>query len=123
MAGLRARIGGYPSENMELVLILIFGALVPVAALLAIVLLRRRERARQLRRDKLDGVAEGHREMAESHAGSLDELRSRALGHRQAAVDHTRNAEELEARIERQERHARFHEERAAATEEQREQV
>jgi hypothetical protein len=71
----------------------------------------------------LDGVAAGHREMADQHAGSLDELRPLALAHRQAAVDHTRKAEDIEQRIERRERHARFHEERAAATQQEREQV
>ncbi|HVF79275.1 MAG TPA: hypothetical protein VNA28_13340 [Solirubrobacteraceae bacterium] len=85
--------------------------------------MRTREQERQQQREKLDGVAEGHREMADQHAGSLDELRPLALSHRQAAVDHTRKAEEIEQRIERQERHAHFHQARAAATQEEREQV
>ena len=62
---------------------------------------------------KLEGVVEGHREMADAHSSSLDELRAQALSHRQAAVDHTRKAEEFEQRIEREERQATFHEQRA----------
>ena len=68
--------------------------------------MRAREQQRAVQRDKLDGVVEGHRQMADAHASSLDELRAQALSHRQAAVDHTRKAEELEQRIEREERHA-----------------
>ncbi len=84
---------------------------------------RERERERDLRRSKLESVAEGHREMAESHAGSLDGLRAQALEHRQAAVDHTRKAEQLEQSIERKERQAAFHEDRALETQHEREQV
>ncbi len=84
---------------------------------------RNRERERTLQRDKLDSVAEGHREMAESHAGSLEGLREQALEHRQAAVDHTRKAEAIEGRIEQKERQAAFHEDRALETQQQREQV
>jgi flagellar biosynthesis/type III secretory pathway M-ring protein FliF/YscJ len=84
---------------------------------------RERERERDLRRSKLDSVADGHREMAEAHAGSLDELRDQALDHRQAAVDHTRKAEQLEERIQQKERQAAFHEDRALKTRHEREQV
>jgi hypothetical protein len=84
---------------------------------------RNRERERDLRRSKLDSVAEGHREMAEAHAGSLEGLREQALSHRQAAVDHTRKAEQFEQRIEQKERQAAFHEDRALETQHEREQV
>ena len=84
---------------------------------------RERERDRDLRRSKLESVAEGHREMAEAHAGSLEGLREQALEHRQAAVDHTRKAEQLEVRIEQKERQAAFHEDRALETQHEREQV
>src|SRR5687768_825072 len=77
---------------------------------------RERERVKDLHRSKLESVAEGHREMAEAHAGSLEGLREQALTHRQAAVDHTRKAEALEARIEQKERQAAFHEDRALET-------
>jgi len=84
---------------------------------------RERERERELRRTKLDSVADGHRAMAEANAGSLDGLREQALNHRQAAVDHTRKAEQLEGRIEQKERQAAFHEGRAVQTRHEREQV
>ncbi len=84
---------------------------------------RQRERDRDLRRSKLDAVSEGHREMAEANAGSLDGLRDQALEHRQAAVDHTRKAEQLEERIGQKERQAAFHEDRALETRHEREQV
>lgn len=84
---------------------------------------RERERQRDLRRSKLESVADGHREMAEAHAGSLDGLREEALTHRQAAVDHTRKAEQLEQTIEQKERQAAFHEDRALETRHEREQV
>jgi len=84
---------------------------------------RERERERDLRRTKLDSVAEGHREMAEAHAGSLEGLREQALTHRQAAVDHTRKAEAFEQRIEQKERQAAFHEDRAVETQHERKQV
>ena len=84
---------------------------------------REREHEKDLQRSKLESVAEGHREMAEAHAGSLEGLREQAVGHRQAAVDHTRKAEALEARIEQKERQAAFHEDRALETQHEREQV
>lgn len=106
------------------VLIYIVVAILLVAIVLGVVsLLRKREKERRLRREKLEGVADGHREMADQHAGSLEELRPLAQSHRQAAADDTRKAEEIEQRIEREERHARFHQDRAAATQEEREQV
>jgi hypothetical protein len=108
---------------MELVAIFVVGALFALAWVFAVSRLRARARDRRLRREKLDGLVEGHLEMADAHAGSLEELRPQALAHRQAAADHTREAEELERRIELQERHARFHEERAAATHRERERV
>lgn len=117
-----AGVAGYP-ESMEILIYAIVAILLVAIAFAVVSVLRAREQQRRLRREKLDGVAEGHREMADQHAGSLEELRPLALSHRQAAVDHTRKAEEIEQRIERQERHTRFHEERAAATEEEREQV
>lgn len=108
---------------MELVAIFVVGALFALAWVFAVSRLRARTQQRRLRREKLDGVVEGHLEMAEAHAGSLEELRPHAVAHRRAAADHTRKAEELERRIELQERHARFHEERAATTQREREQV
>lgn len=84
---------------------------------------RAREKQRALRRERLDSVAEGHREMAEAHADSLEGLRDQALTHRQAAVDHTRKAEQLEQRIEQKERQAAFHEDRALETQHEREQL
>lgn len=116
-------VGAGYDEPMEILIYIIVAILLVAVALVAVSFMRTREQERQLRRDKLDGVAQGHQEMADQHAGSLDELRPLALSHRQAAVDHTRKAEEIEQRIERQERHARFHEERAAATQDEREQV
>jgi len=97
--------------------------LVAVLAVAVVFAVRARERERQQRRDRLEGVVEGHREMADAHADSLDGLREQALTHRQAAVDHTRKAEELEGRIERKERQAAFHEDRALQTQHEREQV
>lgn len=118
------------AQRMDIVAIVIILAILVVAAAVVVAALlwiwsrlRARDAARRIDREKLDAVAGGHREMAESHEGTLEELRPQALAHRQSAVDHTRKAEELEQRIERQERHARFHEERAAATEREREEV
>ena len=108
---------------MELVIGAIVGVLVAAALLVAIPRMRAREQQRAVQRDKLEGVVEGHRQMAEAHASSLDELRAQALSHRQAAVDHTRKAEELEQRIEREERQASFHEQRAEQTALEREQI
>ncbi len=76
---------------------------------------------RRIREEKLTSVAAGHREMAESHESSVEELEPQAIGHREAAADHTRIADELEERIEREQRHAQFHAERATETEQERE--
>ena len=108
---------------MEAVIVIVVIALLAVAAFVLFSTMRKREHERRLRREKLDGVVQGHREMADAHAGSLDELRPLATEHRRAAVEHTRKAEEIEQRIEREERQAQFHGQRAAATEEEREQV
>lgn len=113
---------GIPGR-VEVLLAVLFIALVAAVGFAVHALLRKRRHEREVRREKLDGVVAGHREMADQHAGSLEQLRPLALAHRQAAVDHTRTAEEIEQRIERQRRHARFHEERAAATQQRREQV
>jgi hypothetical protein len=78
---------------------------------------------KRIQRDKLDSVAEGHREMADAHASSVEELEPQAIGHREAAADHTRIADELEERIEREQRHAQFHAERASETETEREHI
>ena len=109
---------------MEIVVVVVLVALL-IAAVGYVAVTKRseREHERALRREKLDGVVAGHREMADAHVGPLEELRTRAVAHRQAAADHTRQAEELEERIEREERHARFHQDRAAATEQERGQV
>ena len=109
--------------GVETVLVILAVLVVLAIAYALLQYMRRREHQRTIRREKLDGVVAGHREMADAHAGSLDELRPAARSHRQAAVDHTRKAEELEERIEREERHARFHAERAKQTESDREQV
>lgn len=108
---------------MDIVLVILALCVLAAAAFAVVGYMRVREHGREIRREKLDGVVEGHREMVGAHAGSLDELRPAAQAHRQAAVDHTRKAEELEARIEREERQARFHADRAAQTEAEREQV
>ena len=82
---------------MEFIAIFVVGALFALAWVFAVSRLRVRAMQRGLRREKLEGVVEGHLEMAEAHAGSLEELRPQALAHRQAAADHTRKAEELGA--------------------------
>jgi hypothetical protein len=109
---------------MELVLGIVIAAL----ALLALIwLVSRRLGARsnhkRIRRDKLQSVVEGHREMAEAHASSVEDLEPEALGHREAAADHARIADELEERIERERRHARFHADRAVETEQDHERI
>ena len=121
-AGFAPLARGYP-DTMDIALAVIAVVVVAIAVLLVVSARRRRAAERDLRRGKLDGVVAGHREMVDSHHGSLAELRPLAQAHRQQAVEHTRKAEELEQRIEREERHARFHEDRAAATEREREQV
>ncbi|MEA2218056.1 MAG: hypothetical protein QOJ35_682 [Solirubrobacteraceae bacterium] len=85
--------------------------------------LRARGAARNIRRDKLVAVAAGHREMADAHASSVEDLAPRAEGHREAAVEHARKADALEERIERERRQAQFHEERAVETEHERERI
>jgi hypothetical protein len=108
---------------MEFVIGAIVGVLVAAAVFVVMKRMRARDEQRRVQRGKLDGVVEGHRQMAEAHASSLDEHRAQALSHRQAAVDHTRKAEALEQRIEREERQATFHEQRAEQTAREREQL
>ncbi len=108
---------------METVAILVMIAVICLVLWWVFTRVQAREREREARRSKLDSVAEGHREMAEAHADSLEGLREQALTHRQAAVDHTRKAEGLEQRIEQKERQAAFHEDRAIDTQHEREQV
>ena len=108
---------------MELVVAL--AIILPVVALVAVIwLLARRlgARAKALRieRERLESVVSGHRDMAESHASTVEELQPRAKAHREAADDHARRADELEDRIERERRHAQFHDERASETEDER---
>jgi len=110
-------------ETMALIALILM--IVAICLLIGWVVMRfrERERERDLRRSKLESVADGHREMAEAHAGSLEGLREQALEHRQAAVDHTRQAEQVEQRIEQKERQAAFHEDRALETQHERQQV
>jgi flagellar biosynthesis/type III secretory pathway M-ring protein FliF/YscJ len=116
---------GTPAVVETLALVAFIVMIVVVALVLVWVVMRFREREREkdLQRSKLASVAQGHREMAEAHAGSLEGLREQALEHRQAAVDHTRKAEAVEGRIEQKERQAAFHEDRALETQHEREQV
>lgn len=109
---------------MEIVAIsiIVFVALT-MLGLLAVSRMRAREAGRLIRHEKLEAVADGHREMVEAHTVAVEELRPQAEAHRRAAADHARLADELEARIAREQRHAQFHEERAQATEQEREQV
>jgi len=118
-----AVLGRGTPYGMESVLVILAVLVVLAIAFALFQHMRKREHRRTIRREKLDGVVEGHREMADAHAGSLDELRPAAKSHRQAAADHTRKAEELEERIEREERQARFHADRAKQTEAERKQV
>jgi hypothetical protein len=102
--------------------IIVFVAFV-LLGVLAVSRMRAREAGRAIRHEKLEAVADGHREMVASHTVAIEELRPQAEAHRRAAADHARLADELEARIAREQRHAQFHEERAQATEQEREQV
>ena len=120
--GLAGPAAGY-RRVMETVALIVMAVVVCLVLAWVFMRFRDRERQREVRREKLESVAEGHREMAEAHAGSLEGLREQALEHRQAAVDHTRKAEALEGRIEQKERQAAFHEERATETQHEREQV
>ncbi len=111
---------------MELLVVL--AALVPLLALLGVIWLVTRkmgERAKAMRRERerLEAVVAGHREMAQSHESSVDELGPRAKAHREAAADHAQRADELEDRIERERRQAQFHEERASETDDERRQI
>ena len=106
-------------------LIVVVAIVIPVLALLvAIWLLARRlgARAKALRmeRERLDAVVADHREMADSHASTAEELAPKVQAHREAAAELAERAEELEERIERERRHARFHAERARETEDER---
>ena len=105
--------------------------LILVAVVLAVVVLAwfvyrhqtARESEKRIKREKLASVADGHREMAETHASTIEDLEPEAIGHREAAADHTRIADELEERIERERRHAQFHAERATETEQESEHI
>lgn len=101
------------------IVVLIVGAL----AWLMVTRLRTREEARRIQRGKLDSAVSGHREMADSHVSTVEELEPQAERHREAAAGHARRADELEERIERERRHAQFHEERASETERERERI
>ena len=107
---------------MELIVI----AVVLVAVVLAWFIYRHqtaREGEKRIAREKLGSVADGHREMAEAHTVSVEELEPAAIAHREAAADHARLADELEERIERERRQAQFHAERATETEQEREHI
>lgn len=110
---------------MEIVLISIVIAVVALLALAWIIAARvgAAAHARRIRRNKLESVASGHREMVAAHEGSVEELAPQAQAHHEAAADHARRADELEQRIERERRQAQFHEERAAETQHEREHV
>ena len=108
---------------MEIVAIVIIAIALLAAGWILGTRLRARSHALRIKRDKLESVAAGHREMVASHESSVEELERRARDHRQAAADHARQADELEARIERERRQAQFHEQRAAETEHDRERV
>ena len=108
---------------MELVVVIVVYSRCSVLAWLVYRRMGARASEKRIQRDKLASVAEGHREMAEAHTVSVEELEPAALGHREAAADHTRIADELEERIERERRHAQFHAERATETEQEREHI
>ncbi|MDX6708962.1 MAG: hypothetical protein QOK16_2352 [Solirubrobacteraceae bacterium] len=114
---------GYKSPMEYVAISIIVLVLFGVLAVLAVSRMRARETDRAIRHEKLEAVADGHREMVDAHAVSIEELRPKAEAHRRTAEHHARLADELEARIAREERHAQFHEERAQATEQEREQV
>jgi biopolymer transport protein ExbB/TolQ len=94
-----------------------------VATLLIASRVRARNDARRIRREKLASVVDGHREMASAHAGSVADLAPQAEGHREAAIEHARIADELLERIEREHRHAQFHEECALETQDERDRI
>jgi hypothetical protein len=108
---------------MELVAVLVVIA-VGLALIAAIWLLMRRLRERatalRLERERLESVVAGHRDMADSHASTAEELAPRVDEHRAAAADHARRADELEQRVANERRHAEFHDKRASETEDER---
>jgi uncharacterized coiled-coil DUF342 family protein len=101
------------------IVILIFVVAVVLIGAIWLLTRRFRERAQALRRERerLESVVAGHRDMAESHASTADELAPRVDEHRAAAADHARRAEELAERVEKERQHQEFHERRATETE------
>ena len=119
---LRARVVGYRC-GMEIVAIVIIVVALLAAGWIVAARLRVRAHGLRIRRDKLESVAAGHREMIAAHEVAAEELQPQAPVHRDAAARHTRRAEELEARIELLRRQAQLHEERAADTRRERERI
>jgi hypothetical protein len=108
---------------MELIVAL--AIVLPVLAIAAAIwLLARRmgvkAKALRMERERLESVVAGHRDMAESHATTAEDLQPKIKAHREAAADHAQRADDLEQRVERERRHAEFHEQRASQTEDER---
>jgi biopolymer transport protein ExbB/TolQ len=106
-------------------LLVVVAVLIPLLVVIALgwLLVKRlgaRAQALRLERERLESVVAGHRDMADSHASTAQELEPKAKAHREAAADHAQRADELEERVERERRHAEFHQERASETEDER---